>query len=511
MARLLKFLFSRLTVVAVLMLLQVGVLFAALAYFGSNYARFQFVSVVLSIIAIIYIINQNISPAFKIAWILPIAFLPVFGIPLYILFAKKPLPERKRARMEGVLRRYSAAMATVHSESVELEREDMDAAMQSRYLERAASAPVFTGTDAEYFSPGERLYEAMLGRLRAAKRYIFLEYYIIESGEMWDSILEILKQKVLEGVDVRLMYDDMGCIITLPNNYYRQMERLGIKCCTFHRLQPVLTGTINNRDHRKICVIDGEVAFTGGVNLADEYINRKVRFGHWLDSGVMVHGPAAYSFALMYLAMWDDLRREDDDPADFLPSPGAFEGLEGQGYVQPYTDTPVDEEPVGETAYINMLSRAKRSVYICTPYLIIDSELSRALESAAKSGLDVKLITPGVPDKRLVYAVTRSYYGQLLRAGVKIYEYTPGFIHSKTMVCDGEYGICGTINLDYRSLYLHHECAVWMFRTRAVEQMRRVFDDTLAKSAEVTLDAVRRRAWYVKIVQSLLRIFSPLL
>ena len=229
MARLLKFLFSRLTVVAVLMLLQVGVLVAALAYFGSNYARFQFVSVVLSIIAIIFIINQNISPAFKIAWILPIAFLPVFGIPLYILFAKKPLPERKRSRMEGVLRRYSAAMATVHSESVELEREDVDAAMQSRYLERAASAPVFTGTDAEYFSPGERLYEAMLERLRAAKRYIFLEYYIIESGEMWDSILEILKQKVLEGVDVRLMYDDMGCIITLPNNYYRQMERLGIK------------------------------------------------------------------------------------------------------------------------------------------------------------------------------------------------------------------------------------------------------------------------------------------
>ena len=338
-----------------------------------------------------------------------------------------------------------------------------------------------------------------------------MEYYIIEPGVMWDSILEILKQKVLEGVDVRLMYDDMGCIITLPRNYRRQMERLGIKCCTFHRLQPVLTGTINNRDHRKICVIDGEYAFTGGVNLADEYINRVVRFGHWLDCGVMLHGPAAYSFTLMYLSMWDDLRNMEDDPEEFLPAEGAFAGVQGQGYVQPYTDSPMDEELVGETAYINMLSRAKRSVYICTPYLVIGSELSRALESAAKGGVDVRMIVPGVPDKWFVYAVTRSYYGQLLRAGVRIYEYTPGFIHSKTMVCDGEYGICGTINLDYRSLYLHHECAVWMFRARAVEQMSRVFDETLARSAEVTLDAVRRRAWYRKIVQSLLRVFAPLL
>ena len=410
-----------------------------------------------------------------------------------------------------MLRRYGEAMRYVHSDSVELAREDVDAAMQSRYLEQAAFESVFTGTDTEFFSPGERLYEAMLDKLRGAKRYIFMEYYIIEPGVMWDSILEILKQKVLEGVDVRLMYDDMGCIITLPRNYRRQMERLGIKCCTFHRLQPVLTGTINNRDHRKICVIDGEYAFTGGVNLADEYINRVVRFGHWLDCGVMLHGPAAYSFTLMYLAMWDDLRNMEDDPEEFLPAEGAFAGVQGQGYVQPYTDSPMDEELVGETAYINMLSRAKRSVYICTPYLVIGSELSRALESAAKGGVDVRMIVPGVPDKWFVYAVTRSYYGQLLRAGVRIYEYTPGFIHSKTMVCDGEYGICGTINLDYRSLYLHHECAVWMFRARAVEQMSRVFDETLARSAEVTLDAVRRRAWYRKIVQSLLRVFAPLL
>ena len=214
---------------------------------------------------------------------------------------------------------------------------------------------------------------------------------------------------------------------------------------------------------------------------------------------------------LMYLSMWDDLRNMEDDPEEFLPAEGAFAGVQGQGYVQPYTDSPMDEELVGETAYINMLSRAKRSVYICTPYLVIGSELSRALESAAKGGVDVRMIVPGVPDKWFVYAVTRSYYGQLLRAGVRIYEYTPGFIHSKTMVCDGEYGICGTINLDYRSLYLHHECAVWMFRARAVEQMSRVFDETLARSAEVTLDAVRRRAWYRKIVQSLLRVFAPLL
>ena len=511
MSRLLRFLFSRLTVVIVLMLVQAGVIFAALVYFDTNYALFQAFSVVLSIAAIIYIINQDIISAFKIAWILPIAFLPVFGIPLYVLFAKKPLSERSRAKFAGLLHRYKHSISGMQSSSSEVAREDGQAGMQSYYLEHSALAPVFTGTDTQYFSPGEKLYEAMLEKLRGAKRYIFLEYYIVEPGVMWDSILEILKRKVLEGLDVRFIYDDMGCIITLPNNYYRQMEQLGIKCCTFHRLQPVLTGTINNRDHRKICVIDGEVAFTGGINLADEYINQVVRFGHWLDSGLMVHGPAAYSFALMFLSMWHYLRGDNDDPARFLPTPGSFDGLEAQGFVQPYSDTPMDEEAVGETAYINMISHARHSVYICTPYLVIDNELSGALAAAAKCGVDVRLITPGVPDKWYVHAVTRSYYGALLRAGVKIYEYTPGFIHSKTMVCDGKYGICGPINLHYRSPYLHHERAVWMYRTRAVEQMYDVFQKTLTKCVEITQELNSKRPLPQKLGQSLLRLFSPLL
>lgn len=510
MSRLLRFIFSRLTVVIFLMLVQAGVIFAALVYFDNNYAVFQAVSVVLSAAAIIYIINQDISSAFKIAWILPIAFLPIFGIALYVLFAKKPLPERSRERFAGLLHRYKLSISGMQSSSSELARENPSAGKQSYYLEHSAFAPLFRGTDTQFFSPGEKLHEAMLEKLRGARRYIFLEYYIVEPGVMWDSILEVLRQKALEGLDVRFIYDDMGCIITLPNHYYRQMESAGIKCCTFHRLQPVLTGTINNRDHRKICVIDGEVAFTGGVNLADEYINQVVRFGHWLDCGVMVHGPAAYSFTLMFLSMWCYLRSDRDDPASFLPSAGAFDGLEGAGFVQPYSDTPMDEEAVGETAYINMISQARRSICICTPYLVIDNELSGALESAAKCGVDVRMITPGVPDKWYVHAVTRSYYGPLLRAGVRIYEYTPGFIHSKTMVCDGKYGICGTINLDYRSLYLHHECAVWMYRTRAVEQMSEAFERTLPKCVEITSELNSKRPLPQKVGQSLLRLFAPL-
>ena len=358
---------------------------------------------------------------------------------------------------------------------------------------------------------GDTLFPAMLEELEKAERYIFMEYFIVEHGEMWDSILEVLARKAAAGVDVRFIYDDLSCIMRLPRDYPQRMEAMGIRCCTFHRFQPVPTGTLNNRDHRKICVIDGITAFTGGINLADEYINRRKRFGHWLDCGVKVHGRAAYSFALMFLSMWDYIRHEEDEPSRFLPERADLAGIKNDGFVQPYSDTPTDDEPVGESVYINMLSRAKKYVYICTPYLVIDNELMNALTSAAKCGVDVRMITPGVPDKWYVHMVTRSYYAPLLRAGVRVYEYIPGFIHSKTMVCDDKYGVCGTINMDYRSLYLHHECAVWMFRARAVEQMSRVFDETLARSAEVTLDAVRRRAWYRKIVQSLLRVFAPLL
>lgn len=511
MKRLFKLLFSRLFFGILFIILQLAVLVLTLYYFRDTYAQVQAVFTVLSVVTALYIINQEGSSAFKIAWILPIAFLPLFGIPLYLLFGKKRIPERKLERISGMYLRYKSAMAPYTERHAASKLDSEDAVLQSAYLEKCAASPVFTQTETTYYPIGEEFFPALLEALEGAERYIFMEYFIIEPGVMWDSVLDVLTRKAAAGVDVRLIYDDLSCIMRLPRDYPKRMEERGIRCCTFHRFQPVPTGTLNNRDHRKICVVDGITAFTGGINLADEYINKRERFGHWLDCAVRVHGRAAYSFTLMFLAMWDYIRHEDDELIRFRPQSEALHGIADDGFVQPYCDSPSDDEPVGETAYINMISRAKHYVYICTPYLVVDNEIMTALTSAAKSGVDVRIICPHIPDKWYVHLVTRSYYAPLLRAGVRVYEYTPGFIHSKTFVCDDVYGICGTINLDYRSLFLHHECAVWMYKSRAVGQMKSAFLDTLEKSGEINLEDYRRRPWIVRLGQSLLRVFAPLM
>ena len=510
MKKIFKILFSRLFFGAIFIILQVGVMVAALYYFRDTYAQVQTFFTALSIITVLYIINQDGSSAFKIAWILPIVFLPLFGIPLYILFGKKRIPERKLERVSGMYLRYKAAMAPLLSESGDEPAMDEDARLQSAYLEKCASSPRFTQTETTYYPLGDVMFPAMLEELEKAEKYIFMEFFIIEPGIMWDSILDVLRRKAAQGLDVRLIYDDMACIMRLPRDYAERMESVGIRCCTFHRFQPVPTGTLNNRDHRKICCIDGVTAFTGGVNLADEYINKRERFGHWLDCGIKVRGRAAYSFAQMFLSMWDYIRHEEDDPVAFRPTAEALEGIGDDGVVQPYCDSPADDEPVGETVYINMLSRAKKYVYICTPYLVVDNEIMNALTSAAKCGVDVRMICPHIPDKWYVHLVTRSYYAPLMKAGVRIYEYTPGFIHSKTFVCDDDYGICGTINLDYRSLFLHHECAVWMYKSSAIADMKASFLETLEKCEELTRESYRR-PWYVRLGQSLLRVLAPLM
>lgn len=511
MKRFFKLLFSRLTIVGLFMGLQILAIVAMLTYFRSHFADFYSIFIFISVVAVIYILNQDDNPAYKIAWIIPILVFPIFGTPLYFIFGKSTLPKALRTRMSDIQAKYDEAFSTSASRGAALAALSPDAALQSKYLESAARSPVFTHTETEFFGLGDELFPRMLEELRKAEKFIFLEYFIIAPGKMWGATLEILKEKAAAGVDVRVIYDDMGSILTLPSNYHRQLEALGIKCHAFHRFQPVLTGSFNNRDHRKICVVDGNVAFTGGINLADEYINAIVRFGHWLDCGVLVRGDAAYSFTVMFLSMWDYICRTTQDFTQYLPNPAAIADVRDDGFVQPYTDTPTDNEAVGEITYLNMINRAKRYIYICTPYLVIDSEMMTALTSAAKCGVDVRIITPGIPDKWYVYAVTRSYYESLIGAGVRIYEYTPGFCHSKICVCDDEYGVCGSINFDYRSLYLHHECAAWMFRSKAVLQMRDSFLETLDKCREILPDMCAGRNLFLRLLQSLLRVFAPMM
>ena len=383
-------------------------------------------------------------------------------------------------------------------------------AAQMRYLQNHAGFPVYTDSQTLYLSPGEKKFDCLLQELKKAQRYIFLEYFIIQEGCMWNSILEILKEKAAQGVKVRVLYDDIGCFLKLPQDYDSQLRSMGIDCRVFNRFKPVLTSMQNNRDHRKIAVIDGKVAFTGGINLADEYINAIERFGHWKDASVMVSGKAAWSFTLMFLQMWELTTGEDEDYAQYDPWVLTDCPVQASGFVQPYADSPMDKENVGEQVYLQIINNARRYLYINTPYLIIDESMMSALCLAAKSGVDVRIVTPHKWDKWFVHVTTRSYYRDLMAAGVRIYEYSRGFIHSKTFVSDDAVATVGTTNLDFRSLYLSFECGVLMYRTEAVAQLKEDFLNTLEQCHEIT-DGDCQCGPIRRIFQDVLRLFAPLM
>lgn len=385
------------------------------------------------------------------------------------------------------------------------------AANQSIYIYNSSYYPLYHNMVSEYLPSGEIKFKRMVDELKKAEHFIFLEYFIIEEGEMWNTILAILKEKAKQGIDVRIIYDDAGCMKTLPYGYDKKLAEAGIKCCVFEPMLPILTPRLNNRDHRKITVIDGITAFTGGINLADEYINAIEKYGHWKDSAIMLKGEAVWSLTVMFLSTWGYLIGVEDHLDQFHNYHSIKEKVITDGYVQPFADSPLDDELVGETVYLNLINKANRYVYITTPYLIIDHEIVTALTSAAKGGIDVRIITPHHPDKWYVHAVTRSYYKILTECGVKIYEYTPGFMHSKTFVVDDEYAVVGTINMDYRSLYLHFECGVWMYRCRCISDIKNDFLNTLTSCGEITAADTEATKWYKALAGSILRVFAPLM
>ena len=351
------------------------------------------------------------------------------------------------------------------------------------------------------------MFAAMCEEMQKAEKYIYMEYFIIQEGMMWGRLLKILADKAAQGVDVRVMYDGMCDLSLLSSDYPQRMATLGIKCKSFSPITPLVSTHYNNRDHRKILVIDGKVAFNGGVNLADEYINHIKVYGHWKDTAVMLKGKAAASFTLMFLQMWNLTERTADWSASKLTANTGS----GEGYVIPYCDSPLDDDKVGEMVYCDILNRAKSYVHIMTPYLILDNELETALKFAAERGVDVKLMVPGIPDKKMVYCLTRSYYKALLQAGVKIYEYTPGFVHAKVFVCDDERAVVGTINLDYRSLYHHFECATYMYKTSCAADIEKDYEETLAKCRKVDKGGIYRGNILGGIVGSVVKIFAPLM
>jgi len=379
----------------------------------------------------------------------------------------------------------------------------------AKYLNRSGCFPVYENCSVEYFPLGEDKFEAVLRELEKAEKFIFLEYFIVEEGLMWGKILEILARKAKEGVEVRLMYDGTNEFFYLPASYPSKLAALGIKCKRFAPLTPFVSTHYNYRDHRKILVIDGHTAFTGGINLSDRYINREEVYGHWKDTAVMIKGEAARSFTLMFLQMWNvDEKQPEYEP--FISAP--VQRCEAvPGYVIPYCDSPLDEYRVGEMVYIDILNRAKEYVHIMTPYLILDGEMETALRFAALRGVQVSIILPGIPDKKAVYALAKTHYASLLKAGVKIYEYTPGFVHAKSFVSDGRKAVVGTINLDYRSLYHHFECAAFMLDVPCIADIERDYQSTLERCREVSLDDVKKRNPFQKLTGYILKAFASLL
>jgi len=502
----------RIAVVGLLIVLQAAILIGVSVFFQEYLVQFYWLGIAIAILAIIIVVGNKSDPGYKIAWIVPITAFPLVGGLFYLLFGNNQMSGALRRKMQGMERGMIEALRD-DFRADSMEGTDPDSVQQARYLERYAHCPVYRNTVTEYFPLGDDAFPRMLEELRAAQRYIFLEYFIIEPGIFWDSILEILKEKAESGVDVRVIYDDIGSMFTLPKDYAAKLERTTkIRCCAFNRFVPILSLRLNNRDHRKLCIVDGHTAFTGGINLADEYINRKVKYGHWKDSAILVKGDAAWSMTVMFLSMWGYIRNVKENFSALRPMVLPPECAARTGhYVQPYTDSPLDHEAVGETVYLNLICKAKHYVYIMSPYLIISDSVNTALCNAAKSGVDVRILTPHVPDKKVVFEVTRAHYLPLLEAGVRIYEYTPGFVHAKSFAVDDLWGTVGTVNMDYRSMFLHFENGVWLCNDPTVLAIKKDFLETQAKSQPITLERCRSHPLPRRILRAVLRVFAPLM
>lgn len=494
--------FLRRALIALIMLLQF-LFYFALVYTGTElFTWLNYVLTVLAFLLAVYVVNTDKKFSYKLSWIFLLLIAPIAGGTLYVMFHTQGVSIKyaKHARLE-----YASLSALYDAPVIEVPKER---SALIGYLSHSGGFPLYRNGSMRYFPIGEAFFESLKEELKKAKKYIFMEYFIISEGKLWDEILEILTLKASEGVDVRIMYDDIGSLLSLPSGYPKYLAKLGIKCYCFNKFRPIITTIQNNRDHRKITVIDGITAFTGGVNIADEYANIKVRFGHWKDCGIMIKGDAARSFAVMFLSLWSIVNKKQEDYLKFYPD--VKPDLVSDGFIQPYSDSPLDKEYIGEQVYINIIRSAKKYLYITTPYLIIDDNMLESLKTAAKSGIDVRIITPHIYDKKIPHIATVSYYKELIDAGVRIYEYTDGFIHSKLFVCDDEIATVGTVNLDFRSLYLHFENGVVLYGGHCIADIKADIDATLSLSTEITADKCTKNV-FVRLFQSFLRLFSPLI
>lgn len=495
------------TVVLILLIGQLLVLVALFMWFDDYCVHYFGSAAVLTVFMVLHLQNKTMEPEIRTTWLIIIMSAPVFGTLMY-LFTRAEIGQKVlRSRIRTVIDESKDKTVPDRKAQAALEEENPGAAALCGFAGKFADATLFANTDVTYYPVGEAKLEAMLPELEKAEKFIYLEYFIVSEGEMWGRVLEILARKAKEGVDVRMLYDGTSELMLLPKGYPKKLEALGIKCKVFAPFSPFVTTYYNYRDHRKILVIDGKVAFNGGINLSDEYINVSCKFGHWKDTAVMLKGEAVQGFTRMFLQMWNVDEKKCDFSALEIPSEPGNEN----GYVMPFGDIPLDGVNAGQTVYMDLLSRARNEIMIMTPYLIIDAQMEYALCYAAARGVKVRMLLPGIPDKYIPYALAKTHYKSLVEAGVEIYEYTPGFVHAKVVVIDGREAVVGTINFDWRSFCHHFECGTYMHGCSCIDDIRSDFEDCISVSRKVTKETMKKEKWHIRLVGYLMKPFSPLL
>ncbi len=509
MRKILTIIKSRVFLYSFLILLQLAVLVFATIYLGENYRYFWYGCSLLGVIVSIYIVNTPLTPEYKIAWIVLVLVLPFLGIPTYYLLANRRFNE------EDVKDKMAASLLIYQSQNKEVvakaEKEDYFTAQMANYIYRSSKGSLNIGDNIKYYPMGEDLYVAMIDKLKDAKEYIFLEYFILRPGKMLDGILAVLKERIEHGVRVFLLYDDLGCAYKLPNKYLKKMKDIGINTQSFERYKPFISKSLNNRNHRKLCIIDGRIAFTGGINISDEYINLTKPFGVWKDVGISVEGNSVKDMVLTYIHMWNRgaSKEEKIEGVDKYIKEFEYKAC-SEDYSIFIHDSPHVNKAIHHHCYLKMVDQATKYVYISTPYLIINQELKDSLIIASQSGVDVRVMIPGIPDKPLIYMLTKAFAEQLVKNGVKVYRYKKGFNHEKAFVSDDRYLIVGTANLDYRSLYLHYEDSIFASSNKVASEVKNDYLNTLNDCEELTpkllKESIFTRAW-----RALLRMLAPLL
>lgn len=497
--------FSKVTLAILFLIIQIFIIYLLFAV-GKHVIWIFGGFSLISIIIVLFILNSNRNPSYKIAWIILLLLFPGIGVLFYVLYKLQfsiRILKKKLLEETDISKKYLLENKILLDEIKDNDKELYNLAT---YVDKVSNYKIHGCSDVKYFNSGMSLYKDLLEELKNAKKYIFLEFFIIDKGYMLNTIINILKDKVNDGVEVRIMYDGFGSLFTMHKDFCEELESYGIKCKIFSPLKPIISFHYNYRDHRKLCIIDGKVVYTGGFNIADEYINMKDRFGYWKDCGIKFNGDVIDSYIVMFLELWniDNKIHEYDKYVNRKNNINSKNGC-----VIGYGDNPLSEFDLGKRIYLDIINNAYDYVYIMSPYLVLDDELLSSLKYASLRGVDVKIIMPSIPDKKLVYYLGRSYYEELIAAGIEIYEYKNGFNHSKIFLSDDVKSVVGTINLDYRSLYLHFECGCYIYKNKVIRDIKKDFIETINNSNIVTRESIKKYNIFKRIIGRILRILAP--